>query len=130
MLSGIAWIISDWRELTIFIVLSAVLYCVLTARTLKESPRWLLASGKPEEALENLTALAKGNDREIPLDGLPPLVRLQDTLRQLFAVELTNDDIILAEGGGVNGTSDDQIDIAVQGFAVRLFFLRSYPGRT
>ena len=89
------------------------MYCVLTARTLKESPRWLLASGKPEDALENLTALAKGNDREIPLDGLPPLVRLQDTSRYFFAVESTNDDFILAEGGVVDGTSDDQIDIAV-----------------
>jgi len=51
------------------VVLSALIYCVVSAPFLQESPRWLLASGKPEKAMEMLAGLAKGNGRTLPAEG-------------------------------------------------------------
>ena len=42
---------------------------------LKESPRWLLISGKPDKALQVLTSMARENGQNIPDEGLPPLKR-------------------------------------------------------
>lgn len=74
-MSGVAAIMTEWRDLSTFIVISTLLYCAGSAPFLKESPRWLLISGKTEKALEMLTGLAKENEKIIPEDGLPPLVR-------------------------------------------------------
>jgi len=73
IMSGVAAVMTKWRHFSIFIVVFTAIYCVVSAPLLKESPRWLLISGKPEKALEMLTGLAKGNKMTIPAGGLPPL---------------------------------------------------------
>lgn len=75
LMSGIASVMTEWRDYSTFVVVTVIVYCLVTAPLLKESPRWLLISGKPEKALEMLTGLAKGNKQTIPEGGLPPLVR-------------------------------------------------------
>lgn len=74
-MSGVASIMTEWRDFSTFIVISTLIYCAGSAPFLKESPRWLLISGKTEKALEMLTGLAQENKQFIPEDGLPPLVR-------------------------------------------------------
>ena len=75
LMSCVAMGITEWRAYTIFVVVSVALYCVVSAPLLKESPKWLLIAGKSDKALEVLTALAKGNGQDIPLQGLPRLKR-------------------------------------------------------
>ena len=72
-MSGVAAVMTEWRDLSTFIVVSTFLYCAGSAPFLKESPRWLLISGKTEKALEMLSGLAKGKKQNIPPGGLPPL---------------------------------------------------------
>ena len=74
-MSGVAAIMTEWRDFTTFIVISTLIYCAGSAPFLKESPRWLLISGRTDKALKMLTGLAEGNKRSIPQDGLPALVR-------------------------------------------------------
>lgn len=76
LMSLVAMGITEWRAYTTFVVVSTALYCVVSAPLLNESPKWLLIAGKPEKALEVLTALAKGNGQIIPPRGLPRLKRL------------------------------------------------------
>jgi len=75
VMSLIAMGITEWRAYTVFVIVSVALYCVVSAPLLNESPKWLLIAGKPEKALEVLTALAKGNGQVIPPRGLPRLKR-------------------------------------------------------
>lgn len=64
-LAGIAYIIHDWIYLTLATSLPFLLYTIYWF-FLPESPRWLLANGKFEEALKILETLAKINKRELP----------------------------------------------------------------
>lgn len=75
IMSGVAAAVTEWRAYTLFIVLSTAAYCGFTAPMLKESPRWLLISGKPDKALQVLTSMARENGQNIPDEGLPPLKR-------------------------------------------------------
>ncbi|KAK4879042.1 hypothetical protein RN001_007188 [Aquatica leii] len=61
-LAGVAYLVRDWVYLTLVTSLPFVLYIVYWF-FLPESPRWLLANGKFEEALRLLETLAKLKQR-------------------------------------------------------------------
>ncbi|XP_066144078.1 carcinine transporter [Euwallacea fornicatus] len=65
MLAGITYLIRDWVYLSLSTSLPFILY-YLYWFYLPESPRWLLAKGKFEEASAVLESLAKTNNKEIP----------------------------------------------------------------
>lgn len=65
MLAGITYMIRDWVYLSLVTSVPFALY-YLYWFVLPESPRWLLAKGKFEEASAILESLAKTNNKEIP----------------------------------------------------------------
>ncbi|KAF5306653.1 hypothetical protein FQA39_LY08842 [Lamprigera yunnana] len=64
-LAGVAYLVRDWVHLTLITSLPFFLYSAYWF-FLPESPRWLLANGKFEEALSLLENLAKTNNCELP----------------------------------------------------------------
>jgi OCT family organic cation transporter-like MFS transporter 4/5 len=62
----------SWRTYSFFCGIIGCGYVALTFSFLRESPRWLLANGKPNEAKEVLEFLAKKNGR-LTFDRLPDL---------------------------------------------------------
>ena len=64
-LSGLAYLLRDWRELMLYSSLPSLL-SVLMYWILPESPRWLLSVGKLTEAEEVVRAGAKYNNLELP----------------------------------------------------------------
>jgi len=62
----------SWRTYSFFCGVIGCGYVALTFSFLRESPRWLLANGKPNEAKEVLEFLAKKNGR-LTFDRLPDL---------------------------------------------------------
>lgn len=65
MLSAITYLVRDWVHLTIATSLPFVLYYFYWF-VLPESPRWLLAKGRFEEASKILETLARVNKKELP----------------------------------------------------------------
>ncbi|CAL1299081.1 unnamed protein product [Larinioides sclopetarius] len=60
VLPGLAWLLRDWFKMQIVITLPCVLL-LSSWWLLPESPRWLLAHGKTDEALNTLMKAAKRN---------------------------------------------------------------------
>lgn len=56
-----AYIFRDWRHLTMAVSVPGVIYMLLFAKAIPESPRWLLAEGRIMEAEEILDKMAKKN---------------------------------------------------------------------
>ncbi|GBM57804.1 Organic cation transporter protein [Araneus ventricosus] len=74
VLPGLAWLLRDWFKIQIVITLPCVLL-LSSWWLLPESPRWLLAHGKTDEALKTLTKAAKRNgmyseDTEVKLKAI------------------------------------------------------------
>lgn len=65
MLSGITYLIRDWVHLGIATSAPFILYYCYWFY-LPESPRWLLAKGRFEEASKILETLARVNNKELP----------------------------------------------------------------
>ncbi|XP_030758429.1 carcinine transporter isoform X3 [Sitophilus oryzae] len=65
MLAGITYLVRDWVYLNLITSLPFVLYYIYWFY-LPESPRWLLAKGKFEEASTILESLARTNKKELP----------------------------------------------------------------
>ncbi|GAB0094304.1 Carcinine transporter [Sergentomyia squamirostris] len=65
MLAGITAVIDDWRALSLYTSVPFLLY-FLYALIMPESPRWLLAQGKLEEALKVLEVMARVNGKTFP----------------------------------------------------------------
>lgn len=65
LISGIAWLLPDWRHLQFAISLPGFLLVGLWW-VLPESPLWLLAMGRTQEVLEILRSAAKCNKRQLP----------------------------------------------------------------
>ncbi|XP_028396515.1 solute carrier family 22 member 15-like [Dendronephthya gigantea] len=56
-----AYLFRDWRQMTVVVSLPGVLYVMLFAKSIPESPRWLLAKDRISEAEVILTKIARRN---------------------------------------------------------------------
>ncbi|XP_045471944.1 carcinine transporter isoform X2 [Harmonia axyridis] len=74
MLAVVAYLIRDWRHLTLATSVPFILYYFYWF-VLPESPRWLLAKGRFDEALKILEDLAKTNGKELPPSVIQSLKR-------------------------------------------------------
>ncbi|XP_020605193.1 solute carrier family 22 member 15-like [Orbicella faveolata] len=85
ILSGIAYFIRDWRQLTIVTGVPGIVY-VAGWFFIPESVRWLLKKGRQAEAREILSKVARLNGKEMPREKLflPKEERLGD-FRDLFS---------------------------------------------
>lgn len=71
LLPGIAYLVNDWRHLTIAVT-SPLVLATLTWWWLPESARWLIANGRLDEAHYYLTSCAQANNRaEVMMDMKP-----------------------------------------------------------
>ncbi|XP_068160454.1 solute carrier family 22 member 13-like [Antennarius striatus] len=66
ILSGIAHLVPDWRTLELVLFCPLVILVGLFYRFLPESARWLLATGRKEEARKQLQRAARINGRTFP----------------------------------------------------------------
>lgn len=67
ILAAITYFVQDWRQLTLATSVPFLLY-FLYACVMPESPRWLLAEDRLEEALKVLETMARVNRKQIPED--------------------------------------------------------------
>lgn len=63
-MAGIAYFIRDWRELQLILSLLSALYLIYW-RYVPESPRWLLATGRREDAVDILLQAATENKKPV-----------------------------------------------------------------
>ncbi|KAK5849631.1 hypothetical protein PBY51_013951 [Eleginops maclovinus] len=66
MLSGIAYLIHDWRILQLVLFSPLVLILGIYYWLLPESARWLMTQGRKEEALKELRRAARLNGKTVP----------------------------------------------------------------
>ncbi|KAK9959795.1 hypothetical protein ABG768_009896 [Culter alburnus] len=71
ILPGIAYLVNDWRPLIITVTAPLGL-AVITWRWMPESARWLIASGRLEEAHHYLSKCASANNRQHNLRDIKP----------------------------------------------------------
>ncbi|XP_071441246.1 organic cation transporter protein-like [Hetaerina americana] len=77
----IAWICSDWKLLVLITSLPAGFFLLLH-RMIPESPRWLAAKNRPEEASKVLMEIARINKRELPNDCMEKLKHIAEVSRK------------------------------------------------
>lgn len=65
MLAGVTYLVPNWVEMCLFTSLPFTFY-FLYLFIMPESPRWLLAQGKLEEALNILEVMARVNGNKLP----------------------------------------------------------------
>lgn len=65
MLAGVTYLIRDWVTMGMVTSIPFLLYYGYIL-VLPESPRWLLAKGRYEEALKVLEEMARVNQKELP----------------------------------------------------------------
>ncbi|XP_062235492.1 solute carrier family 22 member 13-like [Platichthys flesus] len=68
VMSGIAYLIRDWRILQLVLFCPLVLVLGLFYWVLPESARWLLTQGRKKEAIKEICRAAKVNGRKVPED--------------------------------------------------------------
>ncbi|XP_069368170.1 solute carrier family 22 member 13-like [Paralichthys olivaceus] len=73
MMSGIAYLIRNWRILQLVLFCPLVLVLGMFYWILPESARWLLTQGKKEEAIKEICRAAKVNERKVPEDLIEKL---------------------------------------------------------
>ncbi|XP_062409186.1 solute carrier family 22 member 7-like [Sardina pilchardus] len=73
LVAGIAYLINDWRYLTIAVTAQLVL-ATLTWWWLPESARWLIAHGRLDEAHYYLTRCARANNKKQVMTAIKPHV--------------------------------------------------------
>lgn len=66
MLAGVTYLIRDWVTMGLVTSVPFLSYFIYYF-VMPESPRWLLAKGKLEEALKVLEVMARVNKKELPL---------------------------------------------------------------
>ncbi|XP_046383064.1 organic cation transporter protein-like isoform X2 [Ischnura elegans] len=81
VLPFIAWMCGDWRLLILLTTLPSGLFLLLH-RIVPESPRWLAAKDRPEEARKVLKSIAKVNKRELPADCMEKLRHIAEVSRK------------------------------------------------
>lgn len=65
MLAGVTYLIRDWVKLALYTSFPFLLYFFYIL-VMPESPRWLLAKGRTEEAFKILEIMAKINQKQLP----------------------------------------------------------------
>lgn len=65
MLAGVTYLVRDWVKMCLYTSVPFLLY-FLYIFIMPESPRWLLAKGRLEEALKILEVMARVNKKELP----------------------------------------------------------------
>ncbi|XP_074549422.1 solute carrier family 22 member 13-like [Halichoeres trimaculatus] len=70
VMSGIAYLIPDWRTLQLVFCCPIILFLVFLYWFLPESARWLLTHGRKEEAQKVLEGVARMNKSKVPYDML------------------------------------------------------------
>ncbi|XP_072235177.1 solute carrier family 22 member 13-like [Leuresthes tenuis] len=70
ILSGIAFLIKDWRILQLVLFSPLVIVLVTMYQFLPESARWLMTQGRMEEARKQLQWAARVNKKKVPEDLL------------------------------------------------------------
>ena len=99
VVAGLAWALLPtfgWRPLFAASAVAALLLLWIRARV-PESPRWLVANGRGEEARAIVERVARVNGRTVP-DGalvLPPARRGASRLRLIWAPELARTTLLL-----------------------------------
>ncbi|XP_029385332.1 solute carrier family 22 member 13b [Echeneis naucrates] len=73
MLSGIAFLVRNWRILQLVLFSPLVLVLGIFYWILPESARWLITQGKKKEAIKEIRRAAKVNGRKVPEDLLDKL---------------------------------------------------------
>ncbi|XP_068200013.1 solute carrier family 22 member 13-like isoform X2 [Antennarius striatus] len=73
VLSGVAYLIRNWRSLQIVLFSPLVLVVGIFYWLLPESARWLLTQGRKEEAIKEIRRAAKVNGRKVPEELLDKL---------------------------------------------------------
>ncbi|KAM7369867.1 hypothetical protein PAMP_011157 [Pampus punctatissimus] len=73
MLSGIAYLIRNWRTLQLVLFSPLVLVLGMFYWILPESARWLITQGRKKEAIKEVRRAAKVNGRKVPEDLLDKL---------------------------------------------------------
>ncbi|KAF7213816.1 solute carrier family 22 member 13 isoform X1 [Nothobranchius furzeri] len=81
MLSGIAYLISNWRTLQLVLFSPVVIILMAMYWLLPESARWLLTNGRKEAAQKELQRAARVNRRILP-EGLLDKVNMESTLER------------------------------------------------
>ncbi|KAH0986808.1 hypothetical protein GBA52_013985 [Prunus armeniaca] len=66
ILSGIAYIFPQWRELYIASSIPSLLFLLAVLPFVSESPRWYLVRGRITEAMKLMRAIAKSNNKHLP----------------------------------------------------------------
>ncbi|XP_078580901.1 organic cation transporter protein-like [Branchiostoma floridae x Branchiostoma japonicum] len=67
VLAGLAYAIREWTFLQLAITLPSAV-CILSWWLVPESPRWLIARGRLEEAMDIIQLMAKRNGKTLPSD--------------------------------------------------------------
>lgn len=65
MLAGVTYLVRDWVQMCLYTSVPFLLY-FLYMLVMPESPRWLLAKGKLEQALDTLEVMARINKKTLP----------------------------------------------------------------
>lgn len=65
MLAGVTYLVRDWVQMCLYTSVPFLLF-FLYILVMPESPRWLLAKGKLEEALNTLEIMARVNNKPLP----------------------------------------------------------------
>ncbi|XP_035980751.1 solute carrier family 22 member 13-like [Fundulus heteroclitus] len=73
LLSGIAYLLNNWRILQIVLFSPLVILLVMLFWILPESARWLITQGRKEEAIKEIRRAAKVNKRKVPEELLEKL---------------------------------------------------------
>ncbi|KAK7881816.1 hypothetical protein WMY93_030225 [Mugilogobius chulae] len=72
-LSGLAYLIRNWRILQLVLFVPLLPVCGLFYWILPESARWLITQGKKEQAISEIRKAAKVNKRKVPEELLEKL---------------------------------------------------------
>lgn len=65
MLAGVTYLVRDWVKMCLYTSVPFLLYFFYIL-IMPESPRWLLAKGRLEEALKVLEVMARVNGKKLP----------------------------------------------------------------
>ncbi|XP_075309214.1 solute carrier family 22 member 13-like [Odontesthes bonariensis] len=82
LLSGIAFLIKDWRIQQLVLFSPLVIVLVTMYRFLTESARWLMTQGRMEEARKQLQCAARVNKKKVPEDLLKEVIVHNEVRRQ------------------------------------------------